>query len=749
MVDPAVIGRFLGKIFEFTDEGVVSLLGIGEKGTAQEGVYKKRIFTSQDQGSVIVDQVARWADMGVAAFFVPAVIKPSAVIAGDVKEDKIAAFTSIVLDIDTGDVPEKARYAACALGTPSMVVLSGGKTETGNTKKHLYWCLDEPTDEVARVGRLRKMLAAKVGGDQSFGRVTQVIRIAGSVHCKNGVASPVKLDHCSDATYSLEDLAEAIEAMQPMDGCQAPQSTLPALAAQGGMMDFSPRQDTALAAMHRDVHEGGVDGQTRWDQFNKVAGFAIREAREGRMTPAEAVAHAQGWMLSHMVPPWPEARFQQEFAGLWGADIKANGAMQAPAAPAISLTVGRVIEPSPAPWIAENLIPPRPFLFGHLLMRGKIATFTAPGGVGKSSWVATAMLSLASGKPLLGKEVWGKPKTVWGLSLEDDGVDIARSLTAAAKHHGITQQECGGRIFVDSGPDGVTICLAYDDRIGFHLNDIDYDALEAAIVSRGVDVLFIDPIVSAHSIDENDNGKVDAMIKRLAGIARRTGCAMGLIHHSRKLHGERVTADSSRGAGAMNNAARMAIVFNRMTFDQAETWGIEPWAAAQYFSVGDDKHNLTAPEAADWYRLESVTLNNAADPYPADSVGVVARWQPPRAMDGVLAEHVIEFQQELKRFEAAGKHYWRNIRTGKQWAGDLVGRILKFDTSTATPGRKKADQILAAWQKSGLIKVEQRKNTRNINEGGDDNEKPAVIVGHAVGQVQFTSEMTTERNQDG
>lgn len=327
MVDPATVSRFLGKLFEFSDDGVVSLLGIGEKGTPQEGVYKKRVFTSQDQGSVIVDHVARWADMGVAAFFVPAAIKPAAVIAGDVKEDKIAAFTSIVLDIDSGDVPAKARYAAAALGTPSMIVMSGGKTDTGNTKKHLYWLLDEPTEKVARVGKLRKLLAAKVGGDQSFGRVTQVIRIAGSVHCKNGVASPVKLDHCSDATYSLEDLAEAIEAMQPMPGIEPVQNlhTLPAVA---GMMDFSPRQDTAQAALNRDVHAGG-DKLTRFSEFSKGAGLKISEARAGRegMTLDRALQDMHGWNAMHNIDRWPDERIETEFRGLLKKDVATRGPM--------------------------------------------------------------------------------------------------------------------------------------------------------------------------------------------------------------------------------------------------------------------------------------------------------------------------------------------------------------------------------------------------------------------------------------
>lgn len=88
---------------------------------------------------------------------------------------------------------------------------SGGLTELNKPKVHLYWLLNEPTDEVARVAALRKTLAAKVGGDQSFGRATQVVRVAGSVNAKNGKPSLRKIVYQTPAEYSLDDIAEAIE----------------------------------------------------------------------------------------------------------------------------------------------------------------------------------------------------------------------------------------------------------------------------------------------------------------------------------------------------------------------------------------------------------------------------------------------------------------------------------------------------------------------------------------------------------
>lgn len=407
LVDPQTVVRFFSRVFEFTEEGVVSLLGIGEKGTPQEGVFKQRIFTSQDQASVIIDHIAKWADNNVAAFFVPAAIKNSAVISHNVTEDKIAAFTSIVLDLDSGDVDAKSAWATERLGPPSMIVLSGGFTDAGRAKRHLWWMLNEPTEEVARVGLLRKQLAAKVGGDQSFGRVTQVIRIAGSVHCKNGKATPVKLVECNDQQYSLDDLADIIENMEAMPGLAVAGTAtqLPMLTMAGGM-DFTPRQDTAVAALHRDINEGGED-LTRWGEFSKVAGFNISEIRAGRLTPEGAYTALNGWVLSHMVPPWPQARVDQEFRALLTRDIANHGPWLAPAAPWSNVSRGATLPIEHFADLEVSLA--NAWLVREFIALGGLAAIYGSPGTGKSFLALDISLRIAAGWSVDGRDVAQAP----------------------------------------------------------------------------------------------------------------------------------------------------------------------------------------------------------------------------------------------------------------------------------------------------------------------------------------------------
>ena len=362
LYDPAQVEEYLKTLFRNVDwlEGeLISVLGIGEKGTAQEGVFRERKIVPPAFVGSVHTHFKRWAGAYVASFVVPAVLSARAGEDYDVTRDKVLALPAIILDLDSGDTQAKARFVAEALGEPSMVVASGGTTETGNPKLHLYWVFNEPSEEVDKVANLRKILAAKVGGDQSFGRATQVVRVAGTVHAKNGNPSVCRIIHRNAKDYSLDDLAETIAAMLPMPGIEppAPKEQLP-ITLPGGIMDFTPSQNTAVAVLHRDIHEGGDGEQNRWASFNMAAGFKIAEARAGRISLQNAYEQTYGWMLQHMKPVWPDARFSTEFQGLLERDIQNHGPMAntsivAPTVP-VSASGGelepeRWIEPTPLP----------------------------------------------------------------------------------------------------------------------------------------------------------------------------------------------------------------------------------------------------------------------------------------------------------------------------------------------------------------------------------------------------------------
>ncbi len=82
------------------------------------------------------------------------------------------------------------------------------------------------------------------------------------------------------------------------------------------------------------------------------------------------------------------------------------------------------------------------------------------------------------------------------------------------------------------------------------------ERLEAVVRKHRIKLVIIDSLRGAHDGDDN-NSRVANVLQRLAKIAERTGAAIVIIHHTRKLlDGEDVTANSSRGSNALVGLVR-------------------------------------------------------------------------------------------------------------------------------------------------------------------------------------------------
>lgn len=387
--------------------------------------------------------------------------------------------------------------------------------------------------------------------------------------------------------------------------------------------------------------------------------------------------------------------------------------------PASSVSEGRVsIVPTPFVWREPDSIPPRPWVLGRWLLRSTVAAVVAPGGVGKSSLMASMQLSLATGRSLLGKTVWGGPLRAWYWNLEDDRDELHRQIAAAAIHHEVDPASLDGQMWIDSGPDGQGLCTAVEDEGGFRVLLPVYEALSEALTSREIDVLIVDPFVSSHGADENSNTRIDAVAKAWARVAKQANCSIVLVHHSRKLAGQKVTAELSRGAVALPNAARITLVLNRMDAEEGARFGITDEAERRrYFSVQDDKHNRAPAERADWFRFASVELGNGTALELGDSVGVVEPWVPPDPFDGLTGEHLYQVQLAI----ADGQ--WREssqVRDGS-WVGVPVAGALRLDANDPAH-RSRIKRLLNTWLKEGALKVERRKD-------GNHESRPYVVVG--------------------
>jgi hypothetical protein len=368
----------------------------------------------------------------------------------------------------------------------------------------------------------------------------------------------------------------------------------------------------------------------------------------------------------------------------------------------------RAIKATPYEWRDPATIPPRPWVYGRWFLRGTVACVVAPGGAGKSTFIAGTALALVTGCETLGKTVWGGKQRVWVWNLEDDMDELGRSIQAAALHHGFAPDDLGGRLFVDSGMEGATLCTASEEDGGFDLHDDVYSDIAEELISRGIDVLFVDPFVSSHEVEENANSKIDKIAKAWARVAKQANCCVVLVHHTSKAGSGDVTVNSARGARALPDATRCTLVLNRMSEDDAKGRGIPDSERRSYFSVSDDKHNRAPAEAADWYRITGQDLGNAIDGEgPGDNVGVAMPCELPDPFDDVTVRHLHEVQQLV-----ANDNNCRASSQAGDWLGKKAGPILGLDP-VKDADKAKINHILKVWTKNGALVIDRRKGGKN------------------------------------
>lgn len=353
------------------------------------------------------------------------------------------------------------------------------------------------------------------------------------------------------------------------------------------------------------------------------------------------------------------------------------------------------IKATPYRWVEPSDLPQRSWLYGRHLIRKTVSVTVGLGGVGKSRLLMTEALAMASGKKLLHDTVL-EPLKVWIWNLEDDKVELSRCAQAASILHNISEEEIEGRLFLDSGRDRA-LCTATMSRGAVEILEPVYQAVTFEIISKGIDVLIIDPFVSSHRVPENDNGVIDAVVKRWAKVADDANCAIELVHHSRKEAGNDITANSTRGGGAIVAAARDVRVINQMSKQEGTQMGVE--SHRQYFRVGSDKANFALIQAQQWYHIESVDLCNGDYLSLGDSVGVVKPFTIPDPMESITPE----MQKEALARISQGDCRYNPQAT--DWAGNLLADILNVEVeSKSKAGISKLKGVLAGWEHERLIR---------------------------------------------
>jgi P4 family phage/plasmid primase-like protien len=312
-IDADAIRTFCDVLFGYLD-GFVPIRVLSETGTTVQTPHVEFPHVP-----ATADRLIRIAPRAAEAFRGLYVVPGTVQTTGSAKAHDIAQTGVVLVDLDTGDIGAARDHLVRYLGPPTIEVASGGLTEVGQKKLHLYWRLTEPAEgeDLITVAALRAAIAAKVGGDGSFGSIHQPIRVAGSIHGKNGKRSPVRLLAHVPVEYDLKDLADAVVAM-------------PAIASHEIGVDpvlHDTHGPSAKDLATQRVRAGGADGITRFEAMSRVIGHWLRNVRSGRCSIEGSLVAVLEHNTTMIDPPWDEARVRREFDALLKRDIEKNGPM--------------------------------------------------------------------------------------------------------------------------------------------------------------------------------------------------------------------------------------------------------------------------------------------------------------------------------------------------------------------------------------------------------------------------------------
>ncbi|RUW55067.1 ATPase [Mesorhizobium sp. M1A.F.Ca.ET.072.01.1.1] len=369
---------------------------------------------------------------------------------------------------------------------------------------------------------------------------------------------------------------------------------------------------------------------------------------------------------------------------------------------------------TPYMWKDPRTLPRREFAFGKHYVRKYVSVTVAPGGLGKTSNSIVEALSMTSSKMLTGTKPDDRLR-VWLFNAEDPRDELERRIQAAAKHYNLSPDDMNGYLFVDTGREQELV-VAVDDKKGVKIQVPIVEAVVEQIQRHKIDVMIVDPFVSTHSVNENDNGAIDKVAKLWGHIADETNCAIDIVHHLKKLSDREATVEDARGAVSLIGAARSVRVLNRMTAEQATKAGIDRNDRFSYFYITQGKANLTKQDhRADWRKLESVALGNGVGlTSPQDHAGVVTKWDWPS--DEEVAETV---SAEIKDrvLVTLGNQDHRESAQSDEWAGYVLAEAMGVDVvreKVMSAEKKRMKAVLDAWLGSGIISIETRPDPKHV-----------------------------------
>lgn len=360
-------------------------------------------------------------------------------------------------------------------------------------------------------------------------------------------------------------------------------------------------------------------------------------------------------------------------------------------------------------------IPPRPFIYRRHYMRGMVSVTAAAGGSGKSSIVLVEMISIALGVDLLADraELATGPQNVWYHNGEDPEDEIRRRIAAICKHYAIEPAELANRLYWTVGRD-CPLIVAREMPAGVISEPKTVAEVIACMKAKAIAVLAVDPFISTHRVSENSNDAMEVVMSQYREISEQAQAAIEAVHHFRKSNGTEASVDDIRGASAMIGAARSARILCAMSKEEAQKAGVDPAERRRFIWEGQAKANMyVASDRRTWREMVSIDLENAADPYESDKVGVATHWEFPNSI-GTLTDEL--FATAIGSIRACKDPLRRRVSMlSNGWVGKLICEALDVDAASPTVRAQVGGQI-KSWIERGLLIVDRMHSQRQGRE---------------------------------
>lgn len=446
----------------------------------------------------------------------------------------IVAVLGLVADMDAdtgkiGTMPIEASYVV--------------ETSPGNSQHVIL--LDKPMPP-AKAEALAKALQKATGSDSGTGDITHVWRIPGSLNYPNAGKLARGRDPAPASVFFSEPFVGHVHDEASLTSALAAYITETPSSVTGER--FTASVDTEplferLSEFGRSIlesdgqpdrsrHAAKVIEQLHFEGFRLGEAVSLCLARTGTWTEKYKTDAAIIQDLERCWMKFIEPKEMEIQANAKAAMTFVNGNDNVKGATALQMMEKqqpalRAVTATPFQYRDPKTIPQRESLYAEHFNRRFLSMTLGIGGGGKSSLLIVDALAMVSGRALIGHKP-ERPFKVWYINLEDPKDEIERRFAAAAKHYGIDPQVMNQNLFVDSGRDQEFVVLRSVDKGKTSVVEPVVESIIQEMKVHSIDVLIIDPFISTHEVDENDNSKIQQVAAQFVKIANDANVSVEL-----------------------------------------------------------------------------------------------------------------------------------------------------------------------------------------------------------------------------